>query len=287
MLMEPVELLRDWYSRMNDGDIAGATAQLDPAIEWTEAEHSPYGPPGQRLVGVAAVADAVWSKLARDWSELRVVPHEYIAAPGVVVVIGRYVGRHRGSGAELDAQAVHVWNVRDGKVTGYRGFADTYALHAAIADGAPLPSGPSGPVANAEQNKAAAGLVFAVWNGGDHGLLDQVVAPEVIHHDPYDPHAADGLAGMKATIRRQRDVFPDLHITIDDQVAEDERVATRWTAAMTHRGSLTGEPPTGRAVTIAGITIDRFDDGTIVEAWRSMDTLHLLTAIGVVTRAGS
>jgi predicted ester cyclase len=113
------------------------------------------------------------------------------------------------------------------------------------------------------------------------------VASGVIHHDPYDPHAADGLVGMKATIRRQRDVFPDLHITIDDQVAEDDRVATRWTAAMTHQGSLTGEPPTGRAVTFSGITIDRFEDGKIVEAWRSMDTLHLLAEIGVVTRTAS
>jgi steroid delta-isomerase-like uncharacterized protein len=283
MPMEPVDLVREWYARMNDGDIAGATAQLDPEIEWTEAEHSPYGPQGQRLVGVAAVADAVWSKLARDWSELRVDPHEFIPAPGAVVVIGRYVGARRDSGAELDAQAVHVWNIRDGKLTRYRGFADTHALHTAIAH-AP---GPSETVATAEQNKAAAAVVFAVWNGGDHELLDQVVASDVIHHDPYDPHAADGLEGMKATIGRQREVFPDLHITIDDQVAENDRVATRWTAAMTHQGSLTGEPPTGKAVTLAGITIDRFADSRIVEAWRSMDTLHLLGAIGVVTRGAS
>lgn len=130
--MDTVEFLREWYAQMNDGDITGAIAKFHPEVEWIEAEHSPYGWPGPPLVGIPAINDAVWSKLARDWTGLRVVPHEFIAAGNTVVVLGRYVGAHARSGAELDAQAVHVWHVTDGKISRYRGFADTYALHHAI-----------------------------------------------------------------------------------------------------------------------------------------------------------
>ena len=104
---------------------------LHPDIEWIEAEHSPYGRPGAPLVGPAAIAGAVWSRLARDWVELRVVPEEVLPAGDAVVVLGRYVGVHSRSGAPLDAQVVHVWDVVDGKIARYRGFADTWALHEA------------------------------------------------------------------------------------------------------------------------------------------------------------
>ncbi|MGH9212769.1 MAG: ester cyclase [Acidimicrobiales bacterium] len=282
--MEPLDLVRDWYAQMNNGDIAGAAAKLHPEIEWIEAEHSPYGRPGQGLIGVAAINEAVWSTLARDWTDLRVVPEEFIPAASTVVVIARYSGTHTRSGGELDAQALHVWTVRDDKIARYRGFADTYALRSAVADVASLPPAPVG---QAEQHKAATGLVFDVWNSGNVELLDQVVASDVIHHDRYDPNAADGLHGMKATIQRERETFPDLNITVEDQIADEDRVTTRWTAAMTHQRTLSGEPLTGRAVTLPGITIDRFEDGKIVEAWRSRDTLHLLRQIGAVTRTTS
>jgi dihydropteroate synthase type 2 len=129
---DPVELVREWYERMNAGDVAGAAAKLHPEIEWFEAEHSPYGWPGPPLVGVAAVADAVWSRLARDWVDLRVVPEEFVPAADGVAVTGRYVGRHARSGAPLDAQVLHLWTVADGVIRSYRGFADTYALHKAM-----------------------------------------------------------------------------------------------------------------------------------------------------------
>jgi ketosteroid isomerase-like protein len=109
-----------------------------------------------------------------------------------------------------------------------------------------------------EQHKAAARAVFDVWNDGRLEQLDALIAPHVVHHDPYDPHGADGLPGMKQTIASVRARFPALRLTVKDQVAEDDRVATRWT----------GRLAPGRD--IAGITIDRFEDGKIVEAWRSM-----------------
>ena len=124
-----------------------------------------------------------------------------------------------------------------------------------------------------EQHKAAARIVFGVWSSGELDRLDALVAPDVVHHDPYDPHAAGGLEGMKRSIRHNREAFPDLTLTVEDQVAEGDRVASRWSGAMTG--------PDGGA-TITGITIDRFKDGKIVEAWRSMDMLGLLRGIGAI-----
>jgi predicted ester cyclase len=132
-----------------------------------------------------------------------------------------------------------------------------------------------------ERNKAAARAVFEVWSTGEIERLDELVARHVVHHDPYDPHAAEGLVGMKRTIDLNRRVFPDMQLTVEDQVAEGDKVVTRWRGVMTHTGKLMGAAPTGRRVTITGITIDRFEEGKIVEAWRSMDMLGLFQGIGV------
>jgi predicted ester cyclase len=122
-----------------------------------------------------------------------------------------------------------------------------------------------------EQNKAAARVAFEVWNTGELGRLDQYIAADVVHHDPYDPNGAHGLAGMKLTIRRNREITPDLTITVEDQIAEGGRVATRWIATMTRQG---------KKVSLHGVTIDRFENGKIVEAWRTIDMLGLLQQTG-------
>jgi steroid delta-isomerase-like uncharacterized protein len=136
-----------------------------------------------------------------------------------------------------------------------------------------------------ERNKAAARAEFEVWSTGEVERLDDLVADGVVHHDPYDPHAAEGLKGLKKTIALNRRAFPDLRIAIEDQVAEGDKVVTRWTATMTHEGELGGAAPSGRRVTLTGTTIERFDDGKVVEAWRSMDTLGLLRGIGALPDA--
>jgi steroid delta-isomerase-like uncharacterized protein len=133
-----------------------------------------------------------------------------------------------------------------------------------------------------ERNKQAARAVFEVWSSGELDRLDELVAPDVVHHDPYDPNGAHGLEGMKRTIELNRRAFPDLRLAVEDQVAEGDKVVTRWRGEMTHLGELGGAPPTGNRVTVSGITIDRFEDGKIVEAWRSMDTLGLLRGIGAL-----
>ncbi|HEX2435322.1 MAG TPA: ester cyclase [Solirubrobacterales bacterium] len=73
-----------------------------------------------------------------------------------------------------------------------------------------------------------------------------------------------------------------MRIEIEDQVAEGDKVVTRWVATMTHEGRLGDAEPSGNRVALSGTTIERFEDGKVVESWRSMDTLGLLRQIGAL-----
>jgi predicted SnoaL-like aldol condensation-catalyzing enzyme len=111
-----------------------------------------------------------------------------------------------------------------------------------------------------EQHKSAARAVFDVWNDGELDRLDTLVSADVVHHDPQDPNAAEGRDGMKRTIAETRERFPDIQLTVEEQLAEGDLVATRWSGEMTSAD---------QRVLVSGITIDRFVDGSIAEAWRS------------------
>ena len=136
-----------------------------------------------------------------------------------MLALVRYRGVRRGTGAQFDAQAVHVWDITGDRITRYRGFADTHALQIAAGSGT-------------DRNRAVAREEFEVWSSGEVDRLDELVAEDVIHHDPYDPYAAAGLEGLKASIRATRERCDDFEISVLDQVAEGDRVATRWPAKM-------------------------------------------------------
>ena len=133
-----------------------------------------------------------------------------------------------------------------------------------------------------EENKAIARGVFEAWEAGDLDRLDDLVAPEVVDHDPYNPHGSEGLEGLKKTIAMYREAFPDLQYTIEDQIAEGDMVVTRWTGTGTHEGELMGAAPTGKKASVTGIGIDRIENGKIVEAWGNWDTLRLMQNIGLI-----
>jgi len=81
--------------------------------------------------------------------------------------------------------------------------------------------------------------------------------------------------------------FPDMQVTIDDVIAEGDKVAYRWTARGTQTGEMMGIPPTGRSVILTGITIDRYDaESKIVEHWESYDQLGMLQQLGVIPTPG-
>jgi steroid delta-isomerase-like uncharacterized protein len=132
-----------------------------------------------------------------------------------------------------------------------------------------------------EQNKAAARAVFEVFNDGNLDRLDDLVAADATDHDPYNPYASEGVEGLKKVIAMYRGAFPDLRMTVEDQVAEGDKVGTRWTATGTHEGDLMGTAATGRTSTVTGIGIDRFEDGKIVEVWTNWDALGMFQQLGL------
>jgi predicted ester cyclase len=76
--------------------------------------------------------------------------------------------------------------------------------------------------------------------------------------------------------------FPDVRVSVEDQIAEGDMVVTRWTATGTHTGELMGIPPTGRRIEISGITINRFSGGRIAEDWYQSDDLGMMQQLGVI-----
>jgi uncharacterized protein len=128
-------IVSQWYDLIDRGRTADACLLFHADIEWIEAEGSPYGAPGTALVGVPGIVSEVFTPLARDWAELRIL-REQILPGQAVIVFARYAGIHRASGRRLDAQVLHLWDIAAGRVKRYRGYADTLALDIALHGGA-------------------------------------------------------------------------------------------------------------------------------------------------------
>jgi len=114
-------------------------------------------------------------------------------------------------------------------------------------------------------------LIEDVWNDGRVELLEQLLTPDRIDHDPgrREPREARLVA-------RHRRAFPDHHQQITDVVAAGDRVVARWTAAGTHLGEFRGIGPTGRTVQYTGIGMHRLVDARIAETWAQWDELGLI-----------
>jgi predicted ester cyclase len=133
-------------------------------------------------------------------------------------------------------------------------------------------------------------LLEQAFNEGAFDLVDELVAPDAINHDPATPPELRGLRGpdlFKRTVGMYRAAFPDLRLTVEDVIAADDKVALRWRAEGTHRGELAGLAPTGARGPVTGISIDRWKDGKLVETWVEWDNLGLARLIGAAPPEGS
>ena|SRR5215831_19630806 len=134
-----------------------------------------------------------------------------------------------------------------------------------------------------EENKALVRrFIEEVWNRGNLSLADQLISANYLHHDNATPDFGPGPEGEKKRAGLYRTAFPDLRFTIEDMVAEGETVTSRWSSHGTHRGPLSGIAPTGKTVTISGITINRLAGGKIVEGWVIWDALGMLQQLDLV-----
>ena len=135
-----------------------------------------------------------------------------------------------------------------------------------------------------ERNKAQVRRVIEeIYNRGELAVVDELAASDlVIHASSQDIRGRDGAKQYVAALRAG---FPDLHLTVEDQVAEGDMVVTRWTARGTHTGAFQGIPATGSAIRVTETDIDRIIDGKTVECWAHVDELGLMQQLGVVAAA--
>ena len=134
-----------------------------------------------------------------------------------------------------------------------------------------------------EQNKAIVSRYMEeVFNKKNLAALDELVGSNCVIHSPDgDVH---GLEGLKQIVSTYQTVFPDHQFTVEEMIAEEDKIAARWTMRGTQRGELRGIPPTGKRVTLMGMSIFRVAGGKIVEDWVSPDTLGLLQQLGVAPK---
>jgi steroid delta-isomerase-like uncharacterized protein len=134
----------------------------------------------------------------------------------------------------------------------------------------------------ADQNKKIARrLLEEPWTG-NFNVIDECIAPNYVGYDPSNPEPLRGPEGVKEFVQQYRSAFSDARITVDDQFAEGDKVATRWTGRGTHDGDLMGISPTRKQATVSGITISRFQNGKVVEEWTNWDTFGMLQQLGAV-----
>jgi steroid delta-isomerase-like uncharacterized protein len=134
---------------------------------------------------------------------------------------------------------------------------------------------------SAEENKTIARrLLEEPWTNMD--AVDELVDERYIGYDPSLPEPLRGPQGFKENVSMFRAAYSDGRITVDDQVAEGDKVASRWTGRGTHDGELMGIAPTGKQVTVPGVTVSRLENSRVVEEWTNWDTLGMLRQLGAV-----
>ena len=135
-------------------------------------------------------------------------------------------------------------------------------------------------MANTHNTATVQDFLDAAWNRGDTSVIDRTVAEHHVQHEPDGDEV--GRGHLKETVLVYRTAFPDLRMSFEDQIADDDRVVTRWIASGTHLGVLNGIGATGRAAHVSGIFIHRLADGQINESWSMFDQIGLLLQLGVI-----
>ena len=119
-----------------------------------------------------------------------------------------------------------------------------------------------------EANKALLRRYYQeVLNQGNLSVIDQLFASDLVE-------------SFKQAVTMSRAAFPDLQVTIEDQIGESDRVVTRWTAQGTHKGPFLGVPPTNKPVTVTAIHIHQVTDGRIVRLWEEINLLGVMQQLG-------
>lgn len=127
-----------------------------------------------------------------------------------------------------------------------------------------------------QENKTLIRRIFdEVWNQADLSLIDQVFGPDYVGHVSGTPKDVEGLEQFKQFVALHSVLASELSFNVDDQIAEGNNVATRWTATTEPTSGLVSMPADAQQIKVTGISIHRFADGKIVESWDNWDSLTL------------
>jgi steroid delta-isomerase-like uncharacterized protein len=137
-----------------------------------------------------------------------------------------------------------------------------------------------------EDNKSIVRRFFGEGpSKGDLIAADELLASDFSLHVPLP--SAPGIQGMNDVITACRAAFEHLNVTVEDMVAEDDKVAARFTARGIHKGAFMGLPPTGKPITMTGIEIFRIENGKIAEIWGEANLLGLMQQLGILPPLGA
>ncbi len=125
------KIAESFYAAMGRGDIASVIGILDPAVVWHEAEGFVYADKSP-YVGIDALMSGLFARLGGEWDGFSAVPNEIVDGGDTVVVFGRYGGTYKATGVKVDAQLVHVFKFKDGKVAKFHQYTDTAQFQKAV-----------------------------------------------------------------------------------------------------------------------------------------------------------
>ena len=137
-----------------------------------------------------------------------------------------------------------------------------------------------------ETNKTLARrFSLEAWGTGNAALLDELLCPDFVNHNPF-PGTAGNREGEKQALAMHSAAMVDPQATVEDLIAEGDKVVARYSFSATHKGKFLGIAPTGKRVKLTGINIYRIEGGKIVELWREVDVAGLLLQLGAAAPLG-
>jgi ketosteroid isomerase-like protein len=128
--MDSLATVKLFYSLLSAGDNSAALQLLDPQVEWTEAERTPYF--NGTMIGPDAIIAGLFAPLARDFESFTTTPSDFVTERDRVVSFGRYKGVRRSNGGSMSAPFVHLWTVSTGRLRRFVQFTDSAAWNEAI-----------------------------------------------------------------------------------------------------------------------------------------------------------
>jgi predicted ester cyclase len=266
---------------------------LDELVYDDYVEHTPV--PGQGP-GLAGLKDS-YRMFNGPFPDVQFVFDDVIAEGDLVVGRGVISGTHEGEFFGIPATnkkvrwtGTRLFRLRDLKVVEGWAQIDMLGLMQQMGvvptppgpqpERAPSPNGLNGrPMGREANRKLLVRFVDEVWNKGNLEVADELFHPDA--SSPSAPGLPNGPAGVKEIASVFRNAFPDYWLRIEDVVAEDDRIAARFTQGGTHEGDLFGVPATGKEVEWGEIGILRTADGKVVESWYDVDLLGLMGQLGV------